>query len=155
MTAPEACARASAARCTPRRLETLAMSRQQLQITGTLAVGFFLAAIVACNGFFVNPTLSSITVTPSNPTLQSVNQTVQLTATGTFDDGSTKNLTASSSTTWSSSDPTAVTVNNAGLVKVVSITGPSSVTITATNSSSSGAVSGTTTICIGTTCAAS
>jgi uncharacterized protein YjdB len=76
---------------------------------------------VGCDGFFVDPTLSSITITPSTPALQNLDQTLQLTATGVFDDGSTKNVTASKGTTWSSSDPAGVTVSNTGMVTLVSL----------------------------------
>jgi len=97
---------------------------------------------VGCRGFFVNPTLTSMTVTPANPNLQ-VGGTLQLIATGNNDDGSTKNLTTSS--TWTTSDASKVTVSSTGLVKgIASTTG---VTITATN----GTVSGTDTVTVGQT----
>ncbi|PYX62695.1 MAG: hypothetical protein DMG74_19860, partial [Acidobacteria bacterium] len=47
---------------------------------------------VGCRGFFVNPTLTTVTVGPSTPSIQQ-GKTLQMTATGTFDDGSTKTLT--------------------------------------------------------------
>jgi hypothetical protein len=97
---------------------------------------------VGCRGFFVNPTLTTITVTPASPNLQ-VGGTLQLIATGNNDDGSTKNLTTSS--TWTTSDASKVTVSSTGLVKgIASTTG---VTITATN----GTVSGTDTVTVGQT----
>jgi len=125
------------------------------------AVGLLCGAVllasgmVGCNGFFVDPTLSSITITPANPSLQNVDQTLQLTATGTFNDGSTKNLTASSSTTWSSSDPAAVTVSNTGVIKAVSVTSGTSVTISATSTTSNGTASGTVSVCVGSSCTTS
>jgi len=97
---------------------------------------------VSSRGFFVNPTLTSMTVTPANPNLQ-IGGTLQLIATGNNDDGSTKNLTTSS--TWTTSDASKVTVSSTGLVKgIASTTG---VTITATN----GTVSGTDTVTVGQT----
>jgi len=97
---------------------------------------------VGCRGFFVNPTLTTITVTPASPNLQ-VGGTLQLIATGNNDDGSTKNVTSSS--TWTTSDASKVTVSSTGLVKgIASTTG---VTITATN----GTVSGTDTVTVGQT----
>src|ERR1051325_11703829 len=97
---------------------------------------------VGCRGFFVNPTLTSMAVTPANPNLQ-IGGTLQLIATGNNDDGSTKNLTTSS--TWTTSDASKVTVSSTGLVKgIASTTG---VTITATN----GTVSGTDTVTVGQT----
>ena len=108
----------------------------RLKVGGAVALlsglALMMAAMVGCNGFFVDPTLSSITITPSNPSLQNLDQTMQLTATGVFNDGSTKNLTASQQTTWSSSDPAAVTVSNTGVIKATSVTSSTSVTISAT-----------------------
>ena len=43
----------------------------------------------ACKGFIVNPTLSSIALTPETPSV-TVGSTEQMTATGTYSDGSTK-----------------------------------------------------------------
>jgi uncharacterized protein YjdB len=65
--------------------------------------------------------------------------TLQMTATGTYEDGTTKTITASA--TWSTSDGTIATVNNTGVVAGVS---PGSASISA----SSGAVSGSTNVTI-------
>src|SRR6266446_5486764 len=58
------------------------------------------------------PTLSSIAVTPANPSIAK-GTTQQFTATGTFSDGSTQNLT--STATWSSSNTSVATINSTGL----------------------------------------
>jgi hypothetical protein len=79
-------------------------------------------------------TLKSIAVTPSNPTITK-NATTQFTATGTFSDGSTQNLTAS--VTWSSMTLSIATISTSGLATAVSA---GSSTIQAV----SGAVSGST-----------
>jgi hypothetical protein len=75
--------------------------------------------------------LMSIAVTPVSPTI-AVGATQQLSATGTFSDNSTQDLTAQAS--WSSADDTEVVVSNAdgmrGLCSGVSAGG--AVTITAT-----------------------
>ena len=92
----------------------------------------------SCNGFFIDPTLSSITVTPSTPSV-AVDSTKQMTATGTYDDGSTKNIT--SSVTWSSSDTSVGTVSAGGLVTGVS---PGSASVSAT----SGTISGSTSVTV-------
>jgi hypothetical protein len=63
------------------------------------------------------PTLSSITVTPANPTIY-VGQTQQFTATGHYSDGSTQNLT--SVVTWSSSTTAIATIASGGLSTGVS-----------------------------------
>jgi hypothetical protein len=70
--------------------------------------------------------LLSITVTPANPSIP-LGETQQFTATGHYQGGSTKNLTAS--VLWNSSAPGVATINAAGLASSVSL---GSTTITAT-----------------------
>ena len=60
-------------------------------------------------------TLKSIAVTPANPT-EPISSSVQFTATGTFSDSSTKDITAT--VAWASSNTEAATINAAGLVTV-------------------------------------
>jgi 6-phosphogluconolactonase (cycloisomerase 2 family) len=74
------------------------------------------------------PTLTSIAVTPANPTI-SVNLTEQFTATGTYSDNSTKNLTTQ--VTWVSQTPAVATISAAGLATPVPAVGGSTI-ITAT-----------------------
>jgi uncharacterized protein YjdB len=74
------------------------------------------------------PVLESITVSPSNASV-TAGQTVQLTAVGSYSDGTSKNLTAT--TIWSSSLNNVASVN-AGLVSAAS---GGSATITATDPS--------------------
>jgi uncharacterized protein YjdB len=97
---------------------------------------------------FMNGTLTitglklvSLSLSPKSLTLKA-GQTGQLTATGTYSDGSTQDLTASA--TWSSSNPTAAKVNAAGLVTTyktgtatirassAGLTGSASITVTKT-----------------------
>ena len=78
--------------------------------------------------------LVSIAVTPTGPTIP-LGTTLQLTATGTYGDGSTQNLTGA--VNWSSSNTAIATISASGLVTGVSA---GSSTITAT----SGLVTGTT-----------
>src|SRR5260221_5968289 len=61
-------------------------------------------------------TLSSIAVTPSNPSIVN-GTTVQLTATASYSDSSTEDLTTQ--VVWSSSDNTKATVSSTGLVTAV------------------------------------
>jgi hypothetical protein len=96
-----------------------------------------MAVAVGCHGFFVDPTLTTITVTPPTPTI-TVNNTVQMTATGTYNDGSIKTL---SSVTWTTSDPATANISTGGLVTGVA---SGSATITA----SSGIAVGTTTVTV-------
>jgi Big-like domain-containing protein len=101
-------------------------------------VWFALATVVfllvaGCNGFFVNPTLTTITVGASNgSSFVNVGSTLQMVATGTFNDGSTGTVTA----TWSSSVIGIASVNGStGLVTGVT---PGTATITATSQGISG-----------------
>ena len=73
-----------------------------------------------------NPGLVSIAVTPTNPSI-AVGKQQQFTATGTFSDGSKKDLT--SSVTWTSSAPSVATISSAGMATGV---GAGSTTIQAT-----------------------
>jgi uncharacterized protein YjdB len=125
------------------------MRRQRIRWASVATIVCALELAAGCSGFFVSPTLSSITVSPSSANLQSVGQTMQLAATGVFDDGSTKNLSGSG-TTWTSSDPSVVSVNSSGLITLVSASNGAnaSVTITASN----GAATGSATVCAGTSC---
>ncbi len=78
------------------------------------------------------PTLTSITVAPANATV-AVGATQQYTATGTYSDSSTQNLT--SQVTWASSNTTAATISSTGLATAVAA---GSATISATLGSVSG-----------------
>jgi uncharacterized protein YjdB len=116
------------------------MSKKALAPTTAFAILIVLAA-VGCRGFFVNPQLTSITVNPSGPSIKP-GATVQLTATGNNNDGSTtSNLP---NLTWTTSDNTIATVSSTGLVKGVA---EGTATITAT----SGSVSGTDSITVSNT----
>lgn len=88
-------------------------SKVKTQFIIALATLPLLALMVGCKGFFVNPTLSSLAIGPSNPTITK-SQTQQMSATGTYDDGSTKDLTGR--VTWTSSDASCTTINANGLV---------------------------------------
>ena len=90
-----------------------------------------------CN-FFGNSTLTSIAVTPETPSV-AIGATQQMVATGTYNDGSTKNI--SSSATWTSADTDTATVSSTGLVTGVAA-GTASVT------AASGSISGATTVSV-------
>src|SRR5262249_24046994 len=99
------------------------------------AVGGLLL-LASCTGFFVNPTITSVTVGP-NPLNLTQGNTQRMTATATFDDGSTKTL--NSGVVWSSSDDNVAAVTTSGKVTAVS---SGAATITA----QSGTVSGSSTV---------
>lgn len=98
--------------------------------SGFVIGGYNYVPITIINGQIA--TLLSIAVTPNNPTVTS-GKTLQLTATGSYSNGSTQDLTTQ--VTWQSSDPTKATVSATGVV-----TGQSdgSTTVTATSGSISG-----------------
>ena len=86
----------------------------------------------------VAPTLSSIAVTPANPSIQN-GATQQFTATGTYSDASTKNIT--STVTWSSLSTGVATISSAGLATAVG-------TGTSTIQAALGAVNGSTVLTV-------
>ena len=112
-------------------------------------LGFKIALIIlpvllatACGKFFPSATtLVAIQVTPSNPSVQ-LGGTQQFTATGTFGDSSSQNLT--SSVTWTSSAANVASINSSGLATAAA-TGTT--TITAAESG----ISGLTTLTVSTT----
>src|SRR4029077_18330384 len=77
-------------------------------------------------GQVVGPTLVSIAVTPGNPSVEQ-GRTQQFTATGTFSDNSTQNLTAQ--VTWASATQGVATINAGGLATGVG-TGTSNISET-------------------------
>jgi hypothetical protein len=110
--------------------------KKKLGILAAFATLLLFAVGVACNGFFVDPTLTAIAVGPQASIQQS--KTVQMSAVGTYNDGSSKSL---SNVFWSSSDTSFATISASGLVTGVS---PGQTTITG----SSGTVSGTNTVTV-------
>lgn len=82
--------------------------------------------------------LNSIAIAPTNTTV-TTGLTSQFTATGTFQDGTTQDLTTL--VTWTSSTTTVATINTAGLATGVSA---GTTTITATASNSTGTITQTT-----------
>ena len=78
------------------------------------------------------PSLTSLQVSPFSPTLN-MGQTQQFSATGTFSDGSTQNIT--NNVTWSSSNSTVAAVSSSGLATA---SGHGSTNITATSGTVSG-----------------
>jgi len=90
----------------------------------------------------VQPSLVSIAVTPANPTITQ-GQTEQFTATGTYSDSSTQNITTS--VIWTSTVTTVATISNAASLNgLATSVGPGSTTIQATL----GGISGSTTLTV-------
>jgi uncharacterized protein YjdB len=113
-------------------------TKRKLQVSAAFAALILLAFSLGCNGFFVDPTLTTLTVTPVTPAVVA-GSTLQMTATGTYDDGSSKNISGTAG--WSTSDATIATVNAAGLLSGVAVG-------TATITANSAAISGTTTVTV-------
>jgi hypothetical protein len=115
------------------------------RILATFAALSLLSLAVGCKGFFVNPTLTSITVAPTSASIIQ-GGTQQINATGNFNDGSTKDLTGSAS--WTSSATDVATVSKGGLVTAAATIAnpPGTATITAT----SGTITASSTITVNT-----
>jgi hypothetical protein len=120
----------------------MSSTKQKLRVAGAFAVFATFAFTLGCRGFFVNPTLTTVTVGPTGFNLP-VGSTQQMTVTGTYNDGSTKTLT--SGVVWTSSDGSVATVSSSGKVTGVAagtatitaqsgtITGTASITVSLTN----------------------
>src|SRR5271169_581151 len=109
----------------------MSSANHKVRLAGALAALTMLALAVSCTGFFVNPTLTSISVGPVTPTIETgtTGNTVQMTAFGTNNDGSTN---THPSVAWSitPNNPDSVaTISNSGLVTSVAI---GTATVTAT-----------------------
>src|SRR5579885_2443810 len=109
---------------------------KKLKIAMAIGTLLMFAVGVGCNGFFVDPTLTSLAVGPQASIQQG--KTVQMTAVGTYNDGTQNTV---KSVQWSTSDSGIATVSAGGLVTGVA---PGSATITG----ASGAVNGSTTITV-------
>lgn len=76
--------------------------RHKLRLIGAFAALATLALAISCRGFFVNPTLTAINISPSSPEVE-VNQNLTLSVYGTYNDGSSGLV--NSGVSWSSSTP--------------------------------------------------
>ena len=103
--------------------------KHKLHLAGTCAVLLAVGATISCKGFFVSPTLSTISVGPSSPTIEtgSTDNTVQMHAFGTNSDGST---VSTPSVAWTITPTSTATVSTTGLVTSVSV---GAATVTATS----------------------
>jgi trimeric autotransporter adhesin len=108
-------------------LRPFSAARIRVVLTGGIAV--ILCVTWGCSGFFINPTLSSIYVTPASSTV-AVNSTVQLSATGSYSDGSQKPISGET-VSWSSSDTTVATITSPGGLVTGVASGTASITVSA------------------------
>jgi len=106
------------------------MFAKKSRLIGACAVLATLALAASCRGFFVNPTITSISVGPVNPTIEigTANNTVQMHASGTNSDNQP---VSNPSVTWSISPSSGVaTISSTGLVTSAGI---GTATVTATS----------------------
>ena len=122
---------------TPRINREMASSEQTRWMVATVPLLLTLALALGCDGFFVDPVLTGITVGPA-VTIQT-GKTVQMSAVGTYDDGSQKTL--SSNVFWSTGADSIATISKSGMVTGV---GPGQATITG----ASGTVVGSATVTV-------
>ncbi len=109
------------------------LTGRKLPLTLAFIVLIGLAVGAGCRGFFVNPTLTSITIGPTGQTVPP-GKTLQMVATGTFDSGPPKDITGQS--LWNSSDTSVATIGlKTGLLTAAqNVTNPPvTTTITATD----------------------
>jgi hypothetical protein len=129
----------------------MASTRRKLQLVASFSVLLLAAVAVGCHGFFVDPVLTSMTVSTLQSTnLVNVGNTVQLQATGVYDDGSHKNLTGTA--TWSvTSNSNFVSVSKSGLATalLVSPAGTVATVQAAAQSTNGSVVSGSINITVG------
>jgi hypothetical protein len=117
------------------------LTGRKLPFTLAFAVLVAVAFGASCHGFFVNPTLTSVAISPPTPSIAN-STTQQFTAVGTFNDGSS----GSTPVTWTSSEPTTVASINSssGLATAIGV-GTTTITATSTKLPS---ISGTTTLTV-------
>ncbi len=82
------------------------------QTVSTVLTALLISGITGCEGFFVDPLLTGVAVGPA-ATIQT-GITIQMTALGTYNDGSQKKLT--SNVHWNSATPTVATIDGSGVV---------------------------------------
>jgi uncharacterized protein YjdB len=109
-------------------LRPLLTTKIRVVLTAGIAV-ILLSFAWGCTGFFINPSLSSIFVSPASSTV-AVNNTVQLTATGTYSDG-TQQTISGDTLSWSSSDTTVATITSPGGLVTGVTSGTASITASA------------------------
>ena len=106
----------------------MSYQKQKLRLICAFAALGTLALAVSCKGFFVNPTLTSVAISPTAPQVQQ-GKTLQLEAFGTYNDGSRNQI--KNGVSWSSDTTSVATVDpNTGILTGVS-TGSSTITASA------------------------
>jgi trimeric autotransporter adhesin len=103
----------------------MSSTKQKLRLVCAFAALATLGLAISCRGFFVNPTLTSIAISPTAPQVEE-GKTLQLQAFGTYDDGSRNQIR--SGVSWSSDTSTVASIDpNTGILTGVT-TGTSTIT---------------------------
>jgi len=132
----------------------MSSTKQKLRLMGAFAALATLALAISCRGFFVNPTVSSITVAPATPTIASgtSGNTVQMSVNATFNDGSTGTTPVSWTIAPGTTGVSAATISQSGLVTAAtSFTTVGLMTVTATATQNS-TITGQTTVTVTAAC---
>ncbi len=106
----------------------MSSTKQRIRLMGAFAALATLALAISCRGFFVNPTLTSIAISPTAPQVQQ-GKTLQLEAFGTYDDGSRNQIKNGVSWASDASDVASIDTNT-GIMTGVS-TGSATITASA------------------------
>ena len=117
------------------------LTGRKVSLTLAFAVLVVLAFGASCKGFFVDPKLTTITVTPATPQIVTGDTPTKMTATGTYDDNSTKDL--SGSVTWTMNPTGFATID-----KVGNLSGTTPTTSSVNLSAALGIISGQTTFTV-------
>jgi len=128
----------------------MSSTKSQIRALGAVAVLATLAFAISCKGFFVNPTLNSIAIGPQTLSLAPATS-FQMQAIGTYNDGSTSDVTNKAS--WSSSNPSVAdfTSGVTGQITAKSLASipnpPGTTTVSASVGAVSSSSSSTVTVC--------
>ncbi len=88
--------------------------KHKVRLAGAFAALLTLGLAVSCKGFFVNPTLTAVAISPTAPAVEQ-GKTLQLQAFGTYDDGTRRQIT--SGVSWSSDTPGVASIGtNTGIL---------------------------------------
>jgi trimeric autotransporter adhesin len=128
---------------------TMPSTKHKLRLAGALAALAALALAVSCTGFFTNPTFTTLSISPSAPTVE-VGSTVTLTAYGIDSDNQGSTLT--NGVSWSSATPTVGQITGScasGTCGAVTIQGVSAGTSTITAGTEAVTATATLTVLLG------
>ena len=116
-------------------------TQSKLRLTGAVAALLSLAFAISCRGFFVNPTVTSLAIGPTNLSL-APDTSFTMTATATFNDGSTSNVTGKA--VWFSTNQNVASFTSPGVLKAAALANLPTLPATTDVSASDGSVSSST-----------